>query len=48
MYRSWSIHGAGAWHHRIGDNSSVSVLKFFDGSAAYPALILIFFVLELP
>jgi len=48
MYRNWGIHGVEAWHHRIVGSSSVSELKFFDESVAYPVLILISYVLELP
>jgi len=42
------MHGVEAWHHRTGDNWSDSGLQSFDASAAYPALILMFFFLELP
>jgi hypothetical protein len=46
--RSRGMHGAEAWLHRIGGSWSDSGLKFFDESAVYLALILIFYVLEVP
>jgi hypothetical protein len=42
------MHDVEAWHHRTGDNWSDWGLKSFGEFAAYPALILMFFVLELP
>jgi len=47
MYRNWGMHGVEAWNHRIGGNWSDWDLKSFDASVACPALILIFYVLEL-
>jgi hypothetical protein len=48
MCRNRGMHGVEAWNHRTGDNWSDWGLKSFDASAVYSALILIFYVLELP
>ncbi len=48
MCRNWGMHGVEAWDHRTGDNWSDLGLKSFDESAVCFALILIFYVLELP